>query len=77
MERAQCFNPENVSFFSLPSRFVNVILEVEIFYKTTQVLCFIPLTVTLNLKNSNLQIDHSTLQVFLNYLISSWQGPPV
>lgn len=64
------------SFF-LPSRFVHLILEVEIVYKTTQVLCFIPLTIALNLKNSNLRIDHSTLQVFLSYLISSWRGSPV
>lgn len=75
-EGLSVFTLKTYSFF-LPSRFVHLILEVEIVYKTTQVLCFIPLTITLNLKNSNLRIDHSTLQVFLSYLISSWRGSPV
>lgn len=34
----------------------NMISEVEISYKTTQALCFIPVTIMLNLNSSNLQI---------------------
>lgn len=53
----------------------NMIWEVEISYKTTQTLCS-PVTMMLNLKNSNLQKGHSTLQLFPTCSItSSWQGP--
>lgn len=53
----------------------NMIWEVEISYKIIQALCSIPVTMMLNLKNSNLQKGHSTLQIFFSCLImSSWQG---
>lgn len=55
----------------------NMIWDVEISYKTARALCFIPVTMMLNLKNSHLQKGHNTLQIFLSCLItSSWQGPP-